>query len=370
MPTGTVTPTRISSKAKAAGGGLFFKRGVKSKHVTQFTRQFATLLEAGQPVVRSLDILQRQFRGEMREALAAVKEDVESGSNLSESFARQGQIFDKLFVNMVRAGEAGGVLDLVLTRLAEYREKSQGLKNRVMGALAYPAAVILIAVSILSFIMIFIIPRFEQMFLEMEVKLPAITQALILVARTMANYWYAVLFTPILMVLAYRLFVRTPNGRRVADSVKLKLPVVGGILSKTAVSRFCRTLGTLLQSGVPLLESLTIVRNTTGNEVVALAIDGVHTAVKEGDSISEPLCHTPVFDELAVNMIAVGEETGALDRMLLKVADTYESEVDILVGALMSLLEPALIVFMGLAVGFIVISLFMPLIGLMETLGR
>lgn len=370
MPTGTVTPTRASSKATPPGVGLFSRRGVKSKHITQFTRQFATLLEAGLPVVRSLDILKRQFRGEMSEVLAAVKEDVESGSNLSESLARQGHVFDKLFVNMVRAGEAGGVLDLVLTRLAEYREKSQGLKNRVMGALAYPAAVVTIAVAILSFIMIFIIPRFEQMFLELEVKLPAVTQVLITVSRTLATYWYVALFMPMLAVLAYRLFVRTSHGRRVADGVKLKLPIVGGILSKTAVSRFCRTLGTLLQSGVPLLESLTIVRNTAGNEVVALAIDGVHSAVKEGDSISEPLCHTTVFDELAVNMIAVGEETGALDRMLLKVADTYESEVDILVGALMSLLEPALIVFMGLTVGFIVISLFMPLIGIMEQFGR
>lgn len=368
MATGTVVPSHAAKKSKPSGIGLFASRRVKPKQITQFTRQFATLLEAGLPVVRSLDILQRQFRGEMKETLAMVKEDVESGSNLSESLARQGHVFDKLFVNMVRAGEAGGVLDLVLTRLAEYREKSQTLKNRVVGALVYPAAVTFIATSILAFIMVFIIPRFEQMFVELQVKLPMVTEILIGASRTVATYWYLVLFTPVLIALAYRMFVRTPKGRRVADGVKLQLPVMGGILSKTAVSRFCRTLGTLLQSGVPLLESLTIVRNTSGNEVVALAIDGVHSAVKEGDSISESLCHTPVFDDMAVNMIAVGEETGALDRMLLKVADTYENEVDVLVGAMMSLLEPALIVFMGLSVGFIVISLFMPLIDITKNI--
>jgi type IV pilus assembly protein PilC len=369
MATRTVVPSHPLKTAKQSGRSFFSSSRVKPKQITVFTRQFATLLEAGLPVVRSLDILQRQFRGEMRDALAQVKEDVESGSNLSESLSRQNHVFDKLFVNMVRAGEAGGVLDLVLTRLAEYREKSQTLKNRVIGAMVYPAAVTFIAAGILTFIMMFIIPRFEQMFVELGIKLPLPTEILIGISRTAVNFWYVILFMPVIIVIAYRLFVRTSNGRRMADGVKLKLPVIGGILSKTAVSRFCRTLGTLLQSGVPLLESLTIVRNTSGNEVVALAIDGVHSAVKEGDSISEPLCHTPVFDDLAVNMIAVGEETGALDRMLLKVADTYENEVDILVGAMMSLLEPAMIVFMGLTVGFIVISLFMPLIDVMKNLG-
>lgn len=369
MSTGAVVTSRMKAPAKMLKGGVLFRSRAKPKYVTQFTRQFATLLEAGLPVVRSLDILRRHFHGEMQDALSRVKEDVEGGSNLSESLSHQGHVFDKLFINMVRAGEAGGVLDLVLTRLADYREKSQNLQNRIIGALAYPAAVVTIATGILTLIMLVVIPRFEQMFAEMNIELPLPTAILIGVSRTLATYWYLVLFSPIAAVIAYRLFVRTPYGRLMTDRIKLKLPVFGMILSKTAISRFCRTLGTLLQSGVPILEALTIVRNTSGNEVVASAIDGVHAAVKEGESISEPLCHTPVFDDLAVNMIAVGEETGALDRMLLKVADTYENEVDILVTALMSLLEPILIVFMGLTVGFIVISLFMPLINMMNGFG-
>jgi len=370
MSTRAVVSPRFKPMKKPAFGGILFRSRAKPKHVTQFTRQFATLLEAGLPVVRALDILRRHFSGEMQDALNKVKEDVEGGSNLSESLSHQPHVFDKLFINMVRAGEAGGVLDMVLSRLADYREKSQNLQNRILSALAYPAAVVTIATAILTFIMMFIIPRFETMFVEMNIELPLPTQILVATSRMLATYWYVVLALPIITVIGYRMFVRTPYGRRMADLVKLNLPVFGGILSKTAISRFCRTLGTLLQSGVPILEALTIVRNTAGNEVVASAIDSVHSAVKEGESITEPLCASPVFDDLAVNMIAVGEETGALDRMLLKVADTYESEVDILVSAMMSLLEPILIVFMGVTVGFIVISLFMPLITMMHQMQR
>lgn len=345
---------------------------VRQKHLTAFTRQFAILLNAGLPIVRSIAILHIQLRpGLLRDAVGAVKEDVESGSSLSEALSRHPQVFDKLYVNMIRAGEAGGVLDDILNRLAEYREKAQRLQQKITGALVYPAAVVTIAALILTFIMVFIIPRFEAMFKEMNIgALPLPTQILMAVARGMVDWWFVLLFAPVLAFFAFRAVGRTGSGRLAIDRFKLHVPVFGQIVSKSAVSRFCRTLGTLVQSGVPILDALSIIRSATGNQVVADAIGAVHESIKEGDTIADPLRASGVFDELVVNMIQVGEETGELDKMLIKIADTYDSEVDTLVSALMSLLEPFLIVGMGLAVGFIVISLFLPLIGIMETIGR
>ena len=349
-------------------GGFSLALKVKQKQLTAFTRQLATLLDAGLPVVRSLDILQRQVKpGLLKIALGDVKEDVESGSSLSEAFAKHPAVFDKLYANMIKAGEAGGVLDEILQRLAEYREKAQRMQQKIIGALVYPAAVISIAGCILSLIMIFIIPRFEQMFLEMGLgALPPLTALLLFFAHTMAEYWYLILFAPCLLWFAGGFVVKTPRGRLMVDAFKLKIPIFGSIICKSSISRFSRTLGTLLQSGVPILDALGIIKNATDNMVVANAIETVHSSIKEGDTIAEPLSHSGVFDELVVNMIQVGEETGELDRMLIKVADTYDDEVDTLVGALMSLLEPVLIIGMGVAVGFIVISLFMPLIEMMS----
>jgi type IV pilus assembly protein PilC len=345
---------------------------VKQKHLTSFTRQFAILLNAGLPIVRSIDILHAQLRpGLLRDAVGAVKEDVESGSSLSESLGRHPLVFDKLYVNMVRAGEMGGVLDDILNRLAEYREKAQRLQQKITGALIYPAAVVCIAGLILSFIMIFIIPRFEAMFKELNIgALPIPTQVLMAIARGMVDWWFVILFSPVLAYIGFRMTVNTSKGRLFVDRVKLHIPVFGQIISMSAVSRFCRTLGTLVQSGVPILDALSIIRNATGNQVVADAVGAVHESIKEGDTIADPLRASGVFDELVVNMIQVGEETGELDKMLIKVADTYDNEVDTLVGALMSLLEPFLIVGMGIAVGFIVISLFLPLIIMMGEIGR
>jgi len=348
-------------------GGISLSLRVKQKQLTGFTRQFATLLDAGLPVVRSLDILHQQLRpGLLKLALAEVKEDVEGGSSLSEAMGKHPSVFDKLYVNMIRAGEAGGVLDEILARLAEYREKALRLQQKIIGALLYPAAVITIACCILAVIMIFIIPRFEQMFQEMELPLPGMTLFLMAVANTMANFWYVLLFLPFLAWSGVRFIVKTPQGRLLVDRIKLSLPVFGLIIAKSAISRFCRTLGTLIQSGVPILDALAIIKNATGNQVVANAVETVHNSIKEGDTIAEPLRHSGVFDDMVVNMIQVGEETGELDRMLIKVADTYESEVDTLVGALMSLLEPILIVALGGIVGFIVIALFMPLLYMMN----
>jgi type IV pilus assembly protein PilC len=362
------TPQAIARKK--AGFSLNFR--VNQKQLTEFTRQFATLLDAGLPVVRSLDILHTQLKpGILKGCIGEVKEDVEGGSSLSEALSKHPQVFDKLYVNMIRAGEAGGVLSEILTKLAEYREKAQRLQQKIIGALVYPAAVITIAGGILTFIMIFIIPKFEAMFKEMDLgQLPFMTEILLMIARTLVDYWYLLVFSPVLLYFAFTFFVKTPAGRLTVDKIKLKIPIFGVIISKSCISRFCRTLGTLVSSGVPILDALSIIKHATGNQVVANAVEQVYTSIKEGDTIAEPLRHSGVFDDLVVNMIQVGEETGELDKMLIKVADTYDSEVDTLVGALMSLLEPVLIIGMGGTVGFIVISLFMPLISIMERIGK
>jgi type IV pilus assembly protein PilC len=355
---------------KRGGFSLSFK--VNQKQLTEFTRQFATLLDAGLPVVRSLDILHTQLKpGLLKIAVGDVKEDVEGGSSLSEALSKHPAVFDKLYVNMIRAGEAGGVLDEILSRLADYREKAQRLQQKIVGALVYPVAVISIAGCILAFIMIFIIPKFEAMFKEMDLgELPWLTNLLLMFANTLVNYWYILIFVPVLAMVGLRFLVKTPQGRLLVDKFKLKIPIFGIIISKSSVSRFCRTLGTLVQSGVPILDALSIIKNATGNQVVANAVETVHNSIKEGDTIAEPLRHSGVFDDLVVNMIQVGEETGELDKMLIKVADTYDSEVDTLVGAMMSLLEPFLIIGMGGTVGFIVIALFMPLIDIMNKTGK
>jgi len=358
-------------KRKRGGFSLGFRR-LSQKNLTSFTRQFATLMDAGLPIVRSLDILHAQLRpGVLKETVGDVKEDVEGGSSLSEALSKHPTVFDKLYVNMVRAGEAGGVLDDILARLADYREKAQKLTQKIIGALVYPAAVITIAALILTFIMIFIIPKFETMFKEMDLgQLPFMTQMLLTIAHAMVDYWYIIMFLPVLLFMGFKMIGRTTGGRLLIDRFKLKVPIFGQINSKTAISRFCRTLGTLVQSGVPILDALSIIKNATGNVIVAGAVEQVHASIKEGDTIAEPLKHSGVFDDLVVNMIQVGEETGELDKMLIKVADTYEGEVDTLVGALMSLLEPILIIGMGVTVGFIVISLFLPLIAIMERIGK
>ncbi|MGD0088546.1 MAG: type II secretion system F family protein [Planctomycetota bacterium] len=381
LPKGGKAPKGGPSDAAAMGratsikgkrGGLAFYFRVNQKQLTQFTRQFATLLDAGLPVVRSLDILHVQLKpGLLKFAVGDVKEDVEGGSSLSDALGKHPNVFDKLYVNMIRAGEAGGVLDEILNRLADYREKAQRLQQRIIGALVYPAAVITIAGCILAFIMIFIIPKFEAMFKEMDLgTLPAMTQVLMIAANLFVNYWFILVFVPVFVWLGIKFLVKTPQGRLLVDKVKLKIPIFGQIISKSSIARFCRTLGTLVQSGVPILDALSIIKNATGNQVVANAVETVHNSIKEGDTIADPLRHSGVFDDLVVNMIQVGEETGELDKMLIKVADTYDAEVDTVVGALMSLLEPILIICMGLTVGFIVISLFLPLISIMERIGK
>jgi len=375
-------PTSVTEKggrrraAAVAGAAPVRKKaltigGVKSKHLMQFTRQLSTLVDAGLPIVRSVRILEGQMRpGVLKNALMDVGDDIEGGATFSEALAKHPKVFDRLYANMVRAGEAGGVLDVILQRLADFKEKSEKLKKRIIGAMIYPVVVISIAGAILTGIMVFIIPSFQDMFEDFDVELPKMTQMLINLSQWLRQNYLFLVLVPVILFIAIKLIRRNRGGRYVVDLVKMKIPIMGQIVSKSSVSRFTRTLGTLITSGVPILEALNIVRDTTGNEVLARAIGSVHDSIREGETVAEPLRRSRVCDDMVVNMIDVGEETGDLDKMLVKVADAYDEDVDNMVASMVSLLEPMLIVSLGGIVGFIVVSLFLPLVKLIEELGR
>lgn len=375
--------TRVAAEAGGAPGrvvpttakrrGFTLRLSPPRKQLTQFTRQFATLVDAGLPIARTLDILERQFPpGPLASAIATVKEDVQGGSALSEAMNKHPRVWDTLYTSMVRAGEAGGVLDAILSRLADYMEKSLRLRQQIIRALVYPAAVLTIAVAIVTMIVIFIIPKFEMMFRDLAEgkSLPIPTQILLGITHVVRSKWYLAAGVIIGLYVAAKLISANPAGRRIVDNMKLQIPIFGLIVRKMSISSFARTLGTLLGAGVPILEALQIIRGTLGNVVFSQAVGDVQTAIREGDAIAEPLRHSGVFDDMVVNMVDVGEETGELEKMLIKVADTYDNEVDTLVGGLMGLLEPVIVIFMGVTVGFIVISLFLPLIRIMQEFGR
>ena len=377
-------PTRIKaqkeeSKSRSVPGvekappkkksGLF-ARGVSSNDIVTFTTQLSTLQDAGLPIVRSLKILEEQQKpGRFKDQLEEVSSEVEQGSTLSEAMAKYPKSFDKLYISMVKAGEAGGVLDVILRRLAGFMEKSQKLRKQVKGALIYPAAVITVAVLILVVIMLFVVPAFEKMFADIGQALPAPTQLLLSTSQAIQTYWYLIPLIPIFLMTIMKLIARTEAGEKALDAFKLRMPVFGNIIKKSSVARFCRTLGTLIASGVPILEALRIVKDAVGNVIISNAIEDVHGSIREGDTIADPLRSSGIFDELLVNMIDVGEETGELDKMLMKIADNYEADVDVAVEGMSSLLEPLLIVGMGLVVGFIVISLFLPLVSIIKNIG-
>jgi type IV pilus assembly protein PilC len=358
-------------KRKAAGTG--FGR-VKTKTLTQFTRQLSTLQDAGLPILRSIKILEQQQRpGMLKNCLKQVGEDVEAGSTLSEAMARHPKAFDRLYSNMVAAGEAGGVLDVILQRLADFLEKAQKLKNKVIGAMIYPIVVIAIASAITLAIVIFLVPKFRDIFSDFGVKtLPAMTEMLINFSNWLLQGsppgWLVFLFAPIIVIGVYKLIRQAYTGRFIIDSIFLKVPVLGQIMSKSGIARFTRTLGTLISAGVPILEALKITKDTTGNEVYASMLGKVHDSIREGDSFANPLRASKCVDSIVVNMVDVGEETGELDKMLYKVADNYDDEVDTLVASLVSLLEPILVVVLGSIVGFIVIALYLPMIHLIQSL--
>src|SRR5262245_17953055 len=350
-------------------GKSFTIGGVKSKVLCTFTRQFSVLQDAGLPVLRSLKILEGQMKpGVLKNALIDVVDDIEAGSTLSEAFAKHPKCFDRLYVNMVKAGEAGGALEVILQRLAQFKEKAQSLKRRVTSAMIYPVVVILVAGSILGFILYFIIPKFKTIFMDFGVELPKITIILLQVSDWVVDYFYLIPLIPISFWLFCKLLRKNRSGAYVLDRIRLMIPVMGGIIEKSTVARTMRTLGTLVASGVPILEGLSIVRETAGNAVFERAFQKIIDSIREGDTIAQPLKEARVVDDMVVNMIDVGEETGDLDTMMNKVADVYDEEVDTLVEGLVSLLEPLMIVFLGGTIGFIVIALFMPLIKLITEL--
>ncbi len=357
---GTPTNTRATQRRKVGS--------VPTKLLTQFTRQLATLVDAGLPILRSLRILEQQQKpGPMRMAVRMVAEDVESGITLSDAMARHPKVFGPLYSNMIRAGELGGVLDLILGRLANFLEKSQALKKKVQGAMIYPIMVIGFAMLIVTGIMVFVIPAFEKIFRDMGRALPVMTQSLINISHWVAHGgWAVIVLSPVLIWLIFKMVKVSPAGRLFVDRLKLMIPVIGQVNAKTGVERFCRTLGTLLSAGVPILEALNITRETAGNEVFARALGKVREGIREGESFADPLRQSHIVEPMVVNMIDVGEETGELDKMLEKVADTYAEEVNVLVSSMISLLEPVMVITLGSIVGYIVVSLFMPMIDMLK----
>jgi type IV pilus assembly protein PilC len=361
---------------KATTGGR-----IKPKILMIFTRQLATLIDSGLPLLRGLTVLAKQEPNPvLRGTIAALADSVQSGSTFSEALAQHPKIFNKLYVNMVKAGELGGVLEVVLVRLAEYQEKAHKLKNKIVSAMVYPIIVMFIAVAILIFLMLFIVPKFESMFAELgkDAELPMISQIVFGTSKFFLNatlvppvpnvVWFLVVIGAIFA--GFNMWGKTKGGRRAIDSLKLKLPIFGDIQRKSAIARFSRTLGTLVTSGVPILQALNITRDTAGNVVVSDAIEKVHEAVKEGESIVTPLQASSVFPSMVISMVDVGEETGQLPEMLLKVADVYDDEVDNAVTALTSILEPIMIVILALVVGAVVFALFLPLIKIISEMGN
>ena len=378
-------PTRIrekgGAKAKSAAPGKkkkgrsFVFGRVKTKALTQVTRQLSTLQDAGLPILRSLHILEEQQRpGILKTVLRSVAEDIEGGSTLSEACSKHPKAFNRLYVNMVAAGETGGVLDVILQRLAEFMEKAEKLKRKIIGAMIYPAVVVTFAMGIVVGIMIVVIPKFKEIFRDFDVNLPDVTMVLLntsdWVVKGTPPGWMVILFSPFAIFFVLKLIRSSKGGRHVVDYVGLKIPVFGTLLQKSAVARFTRTLGTLISAGVPILEAILITRETAGNEVYSRAMEKVHDSIREGESFAAPLRATGVCDGLVTNMIDVGEETGDLDKMLLKIADNYEEEMDVAVASLVSLLEPLMVVLLGSIVGFIVIALFLPLVKLIESVSR
>ncbi len=368
--------------AKKKGSGLnkeininikmpaFLRGKVKTKVLTQFTRQLATLVNAGLPLMRGLEVLRRQMKDpQMSEALTGISDNIAAGGTFSEALTAYPKIFDNLYVNMVKAGEAGGVLEVVLGRLAEFAEKNEKIKNKVKGAMIYPIVVLFAAVGITGFLMVQVVPKFKQVFADMlgGAALPPITEFVMGVSEWVQQNYLMLLIVVAALVVIKKVVGKTQAGAYFYDVLSLKMPVTGTLVQRSAVSRVTRTLGTLLSSGVPILQSLTIVRDTTGNRVVSKALQNVHDAVKEGEGMTAPLAQCPVFPPMVTSMVEVGEETGALADMLTRIANTYDDEVDNAVAGMTAAIEPALIIVLAVVVGTIVIAMFLPMIKIISS---
>ena len=344
--------------------------GISSKDIAIFTRQFSVMIDAGLPLVQCLDILgQQQENKALKAVTRAVVYDVESGHTLADALRKHPKAFSELYVNMVAAGEAGGILDTILQRLAAYIEKAVKLKAQVRAALIYPTAVITIAVIVVYIILWKVIPVFATLFEGLGAQLPFLTRVIVAISNFIGRFWWLIFLLVIAAVVAVRQYYLTPNGRYQIDKLLLRAPVIGILLRKIAVARFCRTLGTLLASGVAILESLDITARTAGNAVIEEAILNVRKEVEEGKTVAEPLARTEQFPPMVCQMIGVGEQTGAMDTMLSKIADFYEDEVDRAVEGLMSLIEPVIIAFLGVVIGTIVVAMYLPMFSLISQIG-
>jgi type IV pilus assembly protein PilC len=374
-------PTKVRTRGvvkKAATGAAPRKRRgaggkVKVKAITQFARQLSTLQDAGLPILRSLRILEEQQKaGNFKRVIGYIGDDIEGGCTLSEAFGHFPRAFDRLFVSMVAAGEAGGVLDLILSRIADFMEKAAKLKARVISAMIYPAVVITFAFTIILLLMTFVIPQFTEVLTEMtdDGELPALTRYVMGASRWIAfKYgWAVIVGIPFGTIFFLRFARRFRTGRFVLDSIKLKIPVVGQLSGKISVTRWTRTLGTLISAGVPILDAITVTAETAGNEVYGRMLTNVHDSIRQGETFADPLKKSKTVDLIVSNMVAVGEETGDLDKMLLKIADNYDEQVDVLVAGLMSMLEPIMVVVLGLIVMVIVLSVFLPMIKIITSM--
>ncbi|HEY6084746.1 MAG TPA: type II secretion system F family protein [Nitrospira sp.] len=361
----SIVVTSLDEKAAKGGLNISFGSGLTDKDLVVFTRQFGTMINAGLPLVQCLEILSTQSENKvLRESIAEVKNQVEAGSTFSDALRRHPKVFDDLYVNMVHAGEVGGLLDTILSRLAKHIEKAMKLKGQIKSAMVYPAAIMGVAVIVIAVLMIWVIPIFAKMFEEMssgKMGLPGPTQLVIDVSNFFQSAWYVVFAAIAAIIFGVKKYYATPKGRLVIDKLLLKAPVVGDLIRKASVAKFTRTLGTLLASGVPLLDGLTICAKTSGNKVIEGALMDARISISGGKTISEPLAKSETFPKMVTHMIAVGESTGALDAMLGKIADFYEDEVDQAVASLTSLLEPIMMVFLGIVIGFIVIAMYLPI---------
>ena len=366
-----IIPTKISSKGKEIRISLpFLKQKVNQRSVAVFTRQLATMIDAGLPLVQSLEILSSQQDNKLfKNVIRQIKEDVEGGSTFAGALAKHPSAFNELYTNLVVAGEEGGILDNILNRLASYIEKAEALKKKVKSALVYPSTIIGVAVIVVMILMIFVIPVFESMFKSAGQSLPLPTLIVLMISKMIKKY--VLIFIPafVLLIYLFKKYYQTQKGRAVVDSLLLKLPVFGPLLKKIAVARFSRTLGTLVSSGVPILDGLTIVSRTSGNRTIETAILSARASIREGETIAEPLGRSGIFPPMVIQMIAVGESTGALDSMLSKIAEFYEEEVDVAVANLTSLLEPLLMIFLGVVIGGVVIAMYLPIFNMANAVG-
>lgn len=371
VPTSAANAAALRAAAAKKSRPRVFGRALNSKGLTVFTRQLATLVKAGMPILRSLEVLARQEkRPGFKIVLEEIADTIRSGGNFSEGLAAHPKLFDRLYVNMVRAGEAGGVLDTVLERLAVFNEKSERLKGKVKSAMIYPIVILCVIFIIVGGVMIFVIPMFKDMFATTlrGQPLPGLTQALMTVSYFVRDHYVQTLFWPFALFVCFRFFRQTKFGSRLTDWAMIHQPIFGEIILKAAIARFTRTFGTLLASGVPILQALVITRDTSGNVHVANALNVVHDRVKEGDNVAKPLESTAIFPGMVTSMIEVGEETGALPEMLTRIADSYDEDVDNVVAGITSIIEPIMIVGMAIIVGTIVIALFLPLVSIIQHL--